>query len=234
VNRAEAAHPASARAGGYRAREWSYSPIPRGTPGKHHGRMTVHSPKDSILPDPAKPSVWDEGSRGYGSDAALMTAASLNDLRDELERLRRHTRLEIAQRLRDARSYGGGSNNDDYHAVREEQMVLEARIASLEDTLARAIVVDSDDAARGVAAIGSTALIEDLASGAMSQYRLASAHHSVGPDTISAASPMERALVGAKPGTTLTVELANGRTRSIRLVDVKGEDTATPASPAAA
>jgi transcription elongation GreA/GreB family factor len=40
--------------------------------------------------------------------------------------MRRRTRLEMAQRLREARAYGGGSNNDEYHAVREEQMVLEA------------------------------------------------------------------------------------------------------------
>jgi transcription elongation factor GreA len=196
--------------------------------------MTVDSQNDSVLPDSARPSVRGDGSRGYGSGAALMTAASLNDLRDELERLRRHTRLEIAQRLRDARSYGGGSNNDEYHAVREEQMVLEARMASLEDTLVRAIVVDPDDAARGVAAIGSTVLIEDLASGAAGQYRLASAHHSLGPDTISAASPVGRVLVGASPGMTVTVELPSGRTRSIRLLDVKSEDTARPRPPAVA
>ena len=157
--------------------------------------MTVHSANDSILPDPAKPSVRSAGNRRYESATTLMTAANLNDLRDGLERLRRHTRLEFAQRLREARSYGDGSNNDEHHAVREEQMVLEARIASLEDTLARALVVDPDEAARGVAAIGVHQLIEDLASGAVSRYRLAGAHHSLGPDTISAASPMGRALV---------------------------------------
>jgi transcription elongation factor GreA len=189
--------------------------------------MTAHSPNDPILRD-GKASVRGDRTPGYGYGDALMTAASLNELRDELEQLRRRTRLEIAQRLREARFYGDGSNNDDYHAVREEQMVLEARIASLEDTLARATVVNTEEAARGVAVVGSTVLIEDLASGGVSQYRLTSAHHSLGPDTISAGSPMGRALVGANPGTTVTVQLPNGRTRSIRLVDVKDEDTASP------
>jgi transcription elongation factor GreA len=189
--------------------------------------MTAHPPNDSILHD-AKASVRGDETPGYGSGDVLMTAASLNELRDELEQLRRRTRVEIAQRLREARSYGDGSNNDEYHAVRKEQLVLEARIASLEDTLARATVVDPDDAARGVAVIGSTVLVEDLASGAVSQYRLTSAHHSLGPDTISAASPTGQKLVGASPGTIVTVQLPNGRTRSIRLVDVKGEDTASP------
>jgi transcription elongation factor GreA len=189
--------------------------------------MTAHALNDSIMHD-AKPSVRGDGTLGYGPGDALMTAASLNELRDELEQLRRRTRVEIAQRLREARSYGDGSNNDEHHAVREEQMVLEARIASLEDTLARATVVDPDEAARGVAAIGSTVLIEDLSSSAVSQHRLASAHGSLGPDSISAASPMGQALIGASPGTIVTVQLPNGRTRSIRLLDVKGEDTASP------
>ena len=58
-----------------------------------------------------------------------------------LERAARRHREEIAQRLREARSYGDGSNNDEYHALREEQMVLEARIALLEATVARAVVI---------------------------------------------------------------------------------------------
>ena len=57
--------------------------------------------------------------------------------------LRRRHREEIAERLREARSYGDGSNNDEYHALREEQMVLEARIALLETDVARAVVIGS-------------------------------------------------------------------------------------------
>jgi transcription elongation GreA/GreB family factor len=54
-----------------------------------------------------------------------MTAASLEKLRGELARLRSRAVVQIAQELREARSFGEGSNNDEYHAVREEQMVLE-------------------------------------------------------------------------------------------------------------
>jgi transcription elongation GreA/GreB family factor len=57
----------------------------------------------------------------------------------------------------------------------------------MEETVARAAVVDPGDAERGAAVIGSTVQIEDLDSGTISQYRLASAHHSLGPDAISAA-----------------------------------------------
>jgi transcription elongation factor GreA len=172
--------------------------------------MTTHLPGDRI----ARHSE-------YAPGAALMTVAGLNSLRRELERLRDRTRREIAQRLRDARSYGEGANNDEYHAIREEQMVLEARTASLEETIARATVVDSGDTEHGVAAIGSTVWVEDLATGTTAPYRLTSAHQPIGPDVISAASPIGQALMGAVPGTVVTVELPNGRSRSVRLVEVE-------------
>jgi transcription elongation factor GreA len=151
----------------------------------------------------------------------LMTAQTLEELRSELERLRRTTRDQLEQRLREARPYGVGSNNDEYHAVREEQMVLEARLAALEETIARAVVIEVDSTAPDVAVIGSTVTIEDVESGSQRRYRLASAHQERGPDLISAASPMGQALLGARTGNVLTVELPSGRSRRIRLVSVK-------------
>ena len=185
------------------------------------GRMTTHLPYDGIVRHPGLPAATSEGDIAYQPGAALMTAADLESLRSELERLRERTGLEIAQRLREARFYGEGANNDEYHAVREEQMVLQARMASLEETIARAIVVDPDDAVQGVAAIGSTVWVEDLASGTTAPYLLTSAHQPIGPDVISAASPIGRALMGAVPGTVATVDLPKGRSRSVRLVDVQ-------------
>jgi hypothetical protein len=96
------------------------------------GRMTTHLPYDGIVRHPGLPVATSEGDIAYQPGAALMTAADLESLRSELERLRERTGLEIAQRLREARFYGEGANNDEYHAVREEQMVLQARMASLE------------------------------------------------------------------------------------------------------
>jgi transcription elongation factor GreA len=178
--------------------------------------MTVQRPNHSI------PS----GSPGPSATAALMTVDTLHELRAELERLRRHSRSEITQRLRDARAYGDGSNNDEHRAVREEQIVLEARLRSLEATIARAKVVDPRDGETGVAVIGSEVVIEDLDSGTLSEYRLGSAHETPRPDTISAGSPMGKALVGARPASSVTVELPSGRTRRVRLLEVD-----TPGAP---
>jgi transcription elongation factor GreA len=148
-----------------------------------------------------------------------MTHADLEDLRAELRELRLHGRGGIAERLRDARQYGDGSNNDELHAVREEQMVVEARIALLEHVIARAAVADPAQG-NGVVGIGSTALLEDIPSGAIKTYRLASAH-AIGDGAVSVASPMGQALIGSRAGVVVSLELPNGRSRSVRVVSVK-------------
>lgn len=121
----------------------------------------------------------DANGRPHPPGAALMTAAGLDELRSELERLRQQTRNHVEQRLREARPYGEGSNNDEYHDVREEQMVLEARLAALEDTIDRAVVVDTEHARRGTAVIGATVTIEDLESGLTSRHRLSGANQTL-------------------------------------------------------
>jgi transcription elongation GreA/GreB family factor len=104
-------------------------------------------------------------------------------------------------------------------AVREEQMVVEARIALLEHVIARAAIADPPEP-NGIVGIGSTVSLEDVPSGAIKTYRLASAH-AIGDGTISAASPMGQALIGSRVGAVVSLELPNGRSRSVRVVSVK-------------
>jgi transcription elongation factor GreA len=184
--------------------KWAYSPMVRPWGGGDDGGMTTHT-----------------------GTPALMSAVSLAELRFEVDRLRQQTGDQVAQELREARPYGGGSNNDEYHAVREQQMVLEARLAALEDVIDRAVVVDPEKTTRDTAAIGSTVTIADLDSGLTSHYRVCSAHHVVRPDDISAASPMGLALIGARPGAVVTVDLPHGRSRRARLVAVEAPPHAT-------
>jgi hypothetical protein len=137
--------------------------------------MATHSPTAETMSG-QRDGRDAQGRPPYPPGAALMTAAGLDELRSELERLRRQTRTHIEQRLREARPYGEGSNNDEYHDVREEQMVLEARLAALEDTIDRAVVVEAEHGRRGTAVIGSTVTIEDLGSGLTSRHRPWGAH----------------------------------------------------------
>ena len=152
--------------------------------------------------------------------SALVTEHGLKQLREARERLRHHAQLEITEGFRDARSYGEGANNDEHHAVLEERMVLEARIAQLDKSLAHVIVVDPQQISEGAAAIGTTVLLEDLTAGGTLRYRIAGAH-ALEPGAISAASPMGQALLGQTAGKVVTIDLPNGRTRSVRLLAVE-------------
>jgi len=169
-------------------------------------------------------------SARVGAQKALMTAARLAELRAQLDLLHGHERGEIAQRLREARTYGDGPNNDEYHALREEQMVTDARVTLLENTVANAVVIDASRAAEGVAGIGSTITIEDTAGGGERRYRLGSAHEPLERDVISAASPMGRALLGTAPGTIVNVELPRGRHRTVRLLSIETASDAVRSS----
>jgi transcription elongation factor GreA len=90
----------------------------------------------------------------------------------------------------------------------------------LDEIVGRAVVIDPDQTGEGVAGTGATVLIEDLASGGEHRYRLTGAH-ALDSDAISAASPMGQALIGALPGDVVTLDLPNGRSRSVRLLAVE-------------
>ncbi|MEX2194533.1 MAG: GreA/GreB family elongation factor [Thermoleophilaceae bacterium] len=159
------------------------------------------------------------GNGGAHASALLMTPAGAYELRAELERLRDAGRDEISQRLREANDFGADSNNDDHGAVRDDQAILEARIASLEDVLARAVVVDPATGG-DMAMVGSRVTVEDLGSGKVSSYRIGGAHEAIDRDFVSAASPMGRALMGAATGAVVTVELPSRRSLRMRVVEI--------------
>src|SRR5690242_3048496 len=84
--------------------------------------------------------------RGRGSptvDAEIpLTATARQALKEGLARLRDERHREIPARLRIAREFGDMANNDEHLAIREDEAVLAARVARLEDLLRRAVVVD--------------------------------------------------------------------------------------------
>jgi Transcription elongation factor, N-terminal len=93
--------------------------------------MTMQGPIHATSREPDQPAGAN-GRAGTAPAKAPMTADGLEAARGELARLRRSSRLEIEHRLREARAYGDGSNNDEHHAVREDQM--SSRPGSLDST----------------------------------------------------------------------------------------------------
>lgn len=149
-----------------------------------------------------------------------ISAVAAEALRSELAELRRQKDHEIAERLRDARGFGDGADNDELMAIREEEAVLDARIATLERFLRRARVLDGK-AQPGIATIGSVVTVEDLATGKSERYSVVGMHQQLEAGQVSAGSPIGQALLGRRVGELATALLPNGRCRSFEIASIE-------------
>lgn len=152
----------------------------------------------------------------------VMSADEYAVLTRELETLRDKHRGEMAQRLREVRTHGTTSDNDDLLAVLEETALDRARIAQLEDLVRYASVLDGDAGFDGAAGLGSIVRVSDPA-GRTTEYRLIGRRTPDSrPDEVSLGSPVGKALAGARTGDVVSVELPNGRDRSLTVLAVSG------------
>jgi transcription elongation factor GreA len=175
---------------------------------------------------------WPGDSRAGSRPAprALITGEGERALRATLERLRHQLEVEFAGRMRDDRGFGEIAGNDEYLQTLEEASVLASRIASLESLLESATVVPASLVSRGVAAVGTTVEVEDVASGAVREHRLIGDYEELRPGAVSASSPVGRALMGHSPGDLVEVELPGGKTRTLRLLAVQAGAAGEPGS----
>jgi len=154
------------------------------------------------------------------ASGVTLTAAGFDELVRELDQMRSAHRMELAQRLRDARTFGSPGDDDEWLAVLEDVAVDQVRIAQLERLVATATVVEEAPSSDG-AGLGSFVWVQDDA-GRAAQYELVgrrSAHHD--DCRISLASPVGRALLGSRAGEVVQVALPNGRERSLTVLDVR-------------
>ncbi len=91
-----------------------------------------------------------------------MSAEGLANLEKELEYLVTVRRAEVAQKLKEARSFGDLSENAEYDEAKNEQGILEARIQEMEQTIANAIVVSEDELSNDEVGVGSTVTLLDM------------------------------------------------------------------------
>lgn len=138
-----------------------------------------------------------------------MTAVGKAELEKELEALKTAGRIDIAEKLKVARSYGDLSENSEYDEAKSEQAKIEARITELEYQLDHAEIIDT--AAEGVISMGSKVVVKRLSDGLEATYEIVGfAQSDPSAGKISDESPVGKALVGAKVGDTVVVEAPIG------------------------
>jgi transcription elongation factor GreA len=156
---------------------------------------------------------------------AIITPDGEQALRLELDRLRLELNVEYPERLRQAREFGDGGNNDDHLQIKEEEEVLRSRIARLEALIEAATVSDSSPSDDGVIGIGALVEVENVRNGRRTKHRLFGSFALQEPGDVSASSPVGQALLGCSVGDLVEVELPAGRRRTLRIVAVNGRES---------
>ena len=143
----------------------------------------------------------------------VVTRQGYQKLEQELDELRTVKRKEVADKIKVARGYGDLSENAEYDAAKEEQAIVEARIADLEATLKVARIIDDSELSNDTVSIGMRVKI--LAEGDepedAEEYDITGSTESdISLGRISDESPVGAALVGHKAGDSIDVTLPNG------------------------
>ena len=151
-------------------------------------------------------------------EATWLTQEAYDRLADELEYLLNVARADIAKRIQEAREEGDLKENGGYHAAKEEQGKIEARINRLEEILATAKVGEAPKA-HGVVQQGLVVTV-DL-NGSEKKFLLGSAEISdESVEVYSPDSPIGSAILGKKIGEALEVFLPNGKSIKVKILDV--------------
>jgi transcription elongation factor GreA len=150
-----------------------------------------------------------------------LTREGYENLKAELERLKRVERPVNIRAIEEARAHGDLSENAEYAAAKDRQGFLEGRIGELEHKIAHAEIIDTRKLDNSRAMFGSRVLLENIDTGEDVEYQL------VGPDEsniqkgkISISSPLGRAMMGKKPGDELTLQ-APGGMRSYEVIEIR-------------
>src|SRR6267142_1061193 len=144
-------------------------------------------------------------------DKIPMTAAGYTVLEQELKHCQQVERPRIIQQITDARSHGDLSENAEYHATKEMQSLNEGRIAEIEDKLARAEIIDVSKLSGETIKFGATVTLVDEDTDKKAVWQIVGEPEAdAKKGRISITSPLARALIGKKKGTSVEVVAPGG------------------------
>jgi transcription elongation factor GreA len=147
------------------------------------------------------------------TDKVPMTPGGAQKLRDELARLKEE-RPRISREIGVAREHGDLSENAEYHAAKERQGLVEARIKDIEDKLARAEVIDPAKLTGDRVRFGAKVTLTNLDTDEETTYTIVGADEAdINQGLISVSAPLARALIGKTLGDEVVVNLPAGKRR---------------------
>jgi transcription elongation factor GreA len=151
----------------------------------------------------------------------ILTPEGLQRLKDELEQLSTARRREVAERIKEAREFGDITENAEYDDAKNEQAMVESRIATLQEKLRMATVIQARDLSTDVVQIGSVVHVKDEKTGKSVKYTIVgSAEARPEEHKLSNESPVGRALIGRKRNETVAVKVPRGPARKLKITKI--------------
>ena len=156
-------------------------------------------------------------------DAQPISRSGYEKIRDEIRELEEVQLPAVTERIKRAREEGDLKENAEYHAAREQQGYIRAKISQLRTKLAGCRIVEKSDMPKGVVAFGSVVTVKDLSDGLEEQYEL------VGPGEedydgdimkILTSSPIAQAMLGKKVGDQFETEVPAG-TLKFEIIEIR-------------
>jgi transcription elongation factor GreA len=142
-------------------------------------------------------------------------------LQSEFQELTTAGRVRIAQHIETARALGDLSENGDYHAAKNEQALMEARIRQLNQILETAQIVEDDVVVGDEVVPGAVVTLRFDGDDAEERYLVGSIEERRDDvTTVSPGAPLGKALLGRRQGDTISYELPNGSTMGVEIVKV--------------
>ena len=150
----------------------------------------------------------------------ILTPEGLQQLKEELEHLQIAKRREVAERIKEAREFGDITENSEYDDAKNEQAMLEQRIAQLEDRLRGAQVINAKEIGTEVVKVGSAVNVKDEKTGETAKYVIVGSAEAKPPERLSNESPVGKALIGSKRGDVVDVTLPSGKKRKLKITKI--------------
>ena len=156
-------------------------------------------------------------------DGIPMSRDGYNKIKAEVDKMENVTMPEIVEQLASARAEGDLSENAEYHAQRENQGLLQAKINLLRDKLARATIVDTSKLPKDEVAFGATVIVRDLDYDDEETFSLIGAgEEDYDTGKILITSPIGQGLVGKKVGEVAEISVPKGTLR-FKVLEIKHE-----------
>ena len=152
---------------------------------------------------------------------SLITQDGLEKLKAEIEELQTTKRREVAARIKEAREFGDIAENSEYDDAKNEQALLEQRIAQLEERLRRASVVDAKHVDLEKVGVGVVVHVKDQKSGKSNKFQIVGAAEASPPEKLSNESPIGKALIGHKRNDVVSVEVPRGPKKKFKITKIE-------------